>query len=386
MATLGEVTGAVLDDIDLKIGAFAKASFEALTNPVSELITMLLVLALLHLFLSIAMGWATANISGVLRLILRYAFIWGLLASWPAFNTWFYRVITGTPDDVVTIIVTATGIDPGSAGIASIIERFIDAGIGIGDALISNVSISTIPLMLIGVIILFLMLVVAAGVILVIGISKIGIGVLTATAPLFLALLLFAGTKGFFDGWLRLITGFAITYLMAMVMLGFLLFVTEATIQRYTTMAEVNSVAEITEYLLIVILSIFLLRQIPSFGSGIAGSAGIGVDGIREVMQNAYGAYNRAHGLRGDGRSNYAGANRQHQRERLANWGKRQVSRVMPAGDTPVQARSDAQSAARKASAVDAARPEAKASLKGGPGSSPGQARPSRKSWNKGVH
>ena len=378
MATLGEVTGAVLGDIDGKVGAFARASFEALTDPVSSLMTMLLVLALLHLSLSVAMGWTAATMSGVLRLILRYAFIWGLIASWPAFNTWFYAVVTGTPDDVVAIIVAATGIDPDATGISAIIERFIDAGISIGDALIENVSISTIPLMLIGVIILFLMLVVAAGVILVIGISKIGIGVLTATAPIFLALLLFSGTKGFFDGWLRLMTGFAITYLMAMVMLGFLLFVTEDTIQRFAAVEEVNSVAEITEYLLIVILSIFLLRQIPSFGSGIAGSASIGIDGIREVMQNSYGAYNRAHGLRGDGRKNYAAENRQHQRQRLADWGKAQVQRLKTSGDTPAKARSDAQATARKASAVEAARRDAKPFLKGG--------EPSRKNWNKGVH
>ena len=138
-----------------------------------------------------------------------------------------------------------------------------------------------------------------------------------------------------------------------------------------------NSVAEITEYLLIVILSIFLLRQIPSFGSGIAGSAGIGVDGIREVMQNTYGAYNRAHGLRGDGRTNYAAENRRLQRQRLGDWGKAQLQRLSP-NDSPAKARGDAQATSRKASAVEAARRDAKPFLKGG--------EPSRKNWNKGIY
>ena len=242
--------------------------------------------------------------------------------------------------------------------------------------LIENISISTIALVLIGIIILFLMLIVAAGVILVIGMSKIGIGVTTAVAPVFLAMLLFNGSKGFFDGWLRLTVGFAITYLMAMVMLGFLLFVTEQTIKEFSTLDEIARVGEITEYLLIVILTIFLLRQIPSFGASIAGSAAIGVDGISKVTQNAVGAWNRAHGLRGDGRTNFARLNRSHQRQRVAKWAGGKIRTVIGESDTPAQARRDAVDAVKRKSAVDAARPAArKALLQGAPG---------KTAWNKG--
>jgi len=353
MASLGELTGRVLSDIDQKVDGFAEASFRALTDPMSDLMSMLLVLALMHMSLSVAMGWTAATVSSFLRLILRYAVLWGVLASWPAFNAWFYAIVTGMPDDIVRIIVGASGIDEDNNGITLIIERFIDAGISIGDMLIENISISTIALVLIGIIILFLMLIVAAGVILVIGMSKIGIGVTAAVAPIFLAMLLFNGSKGFFDGWLRLTIGFAITYLMAMVMLGFLLFVTEKTIEEFARVDGISRVAEITEYLLIVILTIFLLRQIPSFGASVAGSAAIGVDGISKVTSNAVGAWNRAHGLRGDGRTNFARHNREQQRPRR-----------------------DAVDAAKRKSAVDAARPAArKALLKGAP---------NKTAWNGG--
>ena len=376
MASLGELTGSVLADIDSKVDGFAEASFRALTDPMSDLMAMLLVLALMHMSLSVAMGWAAATVSSFLRLILRYTIIWGLLASWPAFNTWFYSIITGMPDDIVKLVVGATGIDENNYGISIIIERFIDAGISVGDMLIENISISTIALVLIGIIILFLMLIVAAGVILVIGMSKIGIGVTTAVAPVFLAMLLFSGSKGFFDGWLRLTVGFAVTYLMAMVMLGFLLFVTEETIKEFARVDEISRVAEITEYLLIVILTIFLLRQIPSFGASIAGSAAIGVDGISKVTQNAVGAWNRAHGLRGDGRTNFARLNRSHQRQRVAKWTGEKIRTVIGANDTPAQARRDAVDAVKRKSAVDAARPAARKALL--------QGAPSKTAWNKG--
>ena len=376
MSTLGELTSRVLADIDGKVDGFAEASFRALTDPMSDLMAMLLVLALMHMSLSVAMGWAAATVSSLIRLLLRYAIVWGVLASWPSFNAWFYAIVTETPDDIVKLIVGATGIDEDNFGITVIIERFIDAGIDIGDMLIENISISTIALVLIGIIILFLMLIVAAGVILVIGMSKIGIGVTTAVAPVFLAMLLFNGSKGFFDGWLRLTVGFAITYLMAMVMLGFLLFVTEQTIKEFSTLDGIARVGEITEYLLIVILTIFLLRQIPSFGASIAGSAAIGVDGISKVTQNAAGAWNRAHGLRGDGRTNFARHNRSDQRQRLAKWAGEKISTAFGLDDSPARARREAVDAAKRKSAVDAARPAARKALL--------QGAPSKSAWNEG--
>ena len=220
------------------------------------------------------------------------------------------------------------------------------------------------------------MLIVAAGVILVIGMSKIGIGVTTAVAPVFLAMLLFNGSKGFFDGWLRLTVGFAITYLMAMVMLGFLLFVTERTIEEFSIVSGISRVAEITEYLLIVILTIFLLRQIPSFGASIAGSAAIGVDGISKVTENAVGAWNRAHGLRGDGRTNFALHNRSRQRQRITKWAGEKINTAFGSNDSPAQARREAVDAAKRKSAVDAARPAARKALL--------QGAPSKTAWNEG--
>ena len=111
MASLGELTGRVLTNIDAKVDGFAEASFRALTDPMSDLMAMLLVLALMHMSLSVAMGWAAATVSSFLRLILRYAIVWGVLTSWPAFDAWFYGVVTGMPDDIVKLVVGATGID-----------------------------------------------------------------------------------------------------------------------------------------------------------------------------------------------------------------------------------------------------------------------------------
>ena len=62
MSTLGELTSRVLADIDGKVDGFAEASFRALTDPMSDLMAMLLVIALMHLSLSVAMGLSLIHI------------------------------------------------------------------------------------------------------------------------------------------------------------------------------------------------------------------------------------------------------------------------------------------------------------------------------------
>jgi len=348
METLGTLTANVLAAIDAEVHGFAKAGFEALTNPVSDLMGMLLILGVAHALYSLTVTGAGGNF---IQLAIRYAMVWGVATSWSFFAPVFYDVVTGTPDDILKIVVDATGLETGpSGGVAALISGFLDTGVKIGDQLIKNSGIRTLAIAFVGIIILFMMLVVAAGVILVGGVSKIGIGLLTAVAPLFIAMLVFRGTKGFFDGWLRLIVSFAITYLMAMLALGFLLFLAEDILINYESRGDVAAVGETVEFLLIVILTLFLLRQIPSFGAAIAGSAAIGIDGMREFRnfgRDAQAGWNRLHGLQPDGRHKFAAKNREDQR---AAWVARKREQFTSLMGTPGDARASAVKAAEQAS------------------------------------
>ena len=344
MATnsLGNTTADVLVTIDREVHGFAKAGFEALTDPVSNLMAMLFVLAIAHALYSMTVTGASGNF---IQLAIRYALIWGVATSWSFFAPIFYDVVIGTPDDVLKIIVAATGLETGAkGGISALIVAFLDTGVKIGDQLIANSGIRTLAIAFVGIIILFLMLIIAAGVILVAGVSKIGIGLLTAIAPLFIAMLAFRGTKGLFDGWLRLVISFAITYLMAMLSVGFLLFLAEDVLLDYESRGFIDNVGETIEFLLIVILTLFLLRQIPSFGAAIAGSAAIGIDGMQQVGA----ARNRAHGLRGDGRPDHAKANRKEARQNGVERIQRGITRLTGRGAVPhpSQARDNAVAAA----------------------------------------
>lgn len=359
--SLGTATADALAGIDAEVHDFARSGFEALTDPVSSLMSMLLVLALAHALYSLTVTGAAGNF---IQLIIRYALIWGVATSWSFFHVMFYDVITGTPDDVLKIIIAATGLETGAkGGVSALIVAFLDTGVKIGDQLIENSGIRTIAIALIGICILFLMLVIAAGVILVAGVSKIGIGLLTAIAPVFIAMLVFKGTRGFFDGWLRLVVGFTLTYLMAMLSVGFLLYMAEDILIDYETRSSIGAVGETLEFLLIVILTVFLLRQIPSFGAAIAGSAAIGIDGV----QQAGAGWNRAHGLRGDGREPFAGANRREARSKALSSVQRGIGKMTgrAAPPHPSKARGSAIDAAGRASGGSASEAAQSAKARG---------------------
>jgi len=69
-----------------------------------------------------------------------------------------------------------------------------------------------------------LLLLFTVGVLLV---AKIVLGLLLAVGPIFLALLLFASTRGLFEGWLRACIAFALTPLATVMLLGFMLLMLE---------------------------------------------------------------------------------------------------------------------------------------------------------------
>lgn len=349
MESLGTLTANVLAAIDAEVHGFAQAGFEALTDPVSDLMGMLLVLGIAHALYSLTVTGAAGNF---IQLAIRYAMVWGVATSWSFFAPVFYDVITGTPDDILVVVVGATGLETGpKGGVAALISAFLDTGVKIGDQLIENSGIRTLAIALVGIGILTLTLLVAAGVILVGGVSKIGIGLLTALAPLFIAMLVFRGTKGFFDGWLRLMVSFAITYLMAMMALGFLLFLAEDILLDYESRGNIAAVGEVLEFVLIVILTLFLLRQIPSFGAAIAGSAAIGIDGLAAIDRGV----NRAHGLRGDGRERFIWKNRADSRMATAQWVGRKPAQIAD-GIRALTGNRRAPVHEARASAADAAR------------------------------
>lgn len=375
MSVLAESVNTVISSIDGKLYLFWYRSYKALADPTSDLMSMLFILSVIAVLWGAAFGGAPFTLQGLARLFARYAFVWGLMFGWTFFSKNIYDVVTKTPDEIVYIVMDAFGFEAEktATGIQGLLQAYIDTLMGVGDIFAAESAsglFGDIIAGLVFLVILFLALLLALGVLVIIGGSKILFGLLSSITPIMLLLSLSSTTRGLFEGWTRLFLGAVFTYLLAMLAIGFLLVATDSTIEGFRKIEDVDSIGEITGLMLLTILMLFLLRSVPAYGAAIAGSISTGFQGIAEfraAAAHAQGAWNRAHGLRPDGRTNNAAEKRREARARLF----RTVFGDGPGGGGgnggggmhPSEARHTAAQAAERHAAANDARPAAATKL-----------------------
>ena len=372
MSVLADAVNTVIYNIDSKLYLFWYRSYKALADPTSDLMSMLLVLSVAGVLYGAAFGGAPFTLQGLARLFARYAFVWGLMFGWTFFNQNIYDVLTKTPDDVIYIVMSAFGFDAETTatGIQGLLQNYIDTLMRIGDIFAAESASGLFGDIIAGfvfLIILFLTLLLALGVLVIIGGSKILFGLLSSITPIMLLLSLNTPTRGLFDGWLRLFLGTVFTYLLAMLAVGFLLVATDSMIVKFSEIKTIDSIGEITGLLLLTILMLFMLRSMPAYGAAIAGSLALGLQGIGEIRAAAahtQGAFNRAHGLHPDGRPNNASDHRKKFRKEKAEqfrsiFGGGSGGGNDGGGVHPSEARQTADQARQRHSATDDARPAA---------------------------
>lgn len=374
MSVLADSVNTVISAIDGKLYLFWYRSYKALADPTSDLMSMLLVLSVMGVLYSAAFGGAPFTLQGLTRLFARYAFVWGLMFGWTFFNDNIYDLLTKTPDDVIYIVMGAFGFgaETTATGIQGLLQDYIDTLMKIGDIFAAESASGLFGDFIAGLVflvILFLTLLLALGVLVIIGGSKILFGLLSSITPIMLLLSLNAPTRGLFDGWLRLFLGTVFTYLLAMLAVGFLLVATESSINEFKGISKIDNIGEITGLLLLTILMLFMLRSMPAYGAAIAGTLALGLQGIAEIRGAAahtQGTFNRLHGLHPDGRQNNASDNREKARAK----GARRLGRIFGRGDGPngggagdgphpAEARHTADQAVKRHAVTEASRPAA---------------------------
>jgi type IV secretion system protein VirB6 len=197
--------GAMLAHVDCQAQSIGAYGYGALSDPNSSVIVALTAL------LTIFVAWfgirllSGEQIGGrdLMIDVLRVGIVLTLATSWPAFRTLGYDLVMKGPGEIASSIGTATDLQSADDGIVLLTIQGTGRSTGgtersatIGDSF-RGVTLTDQQGFANGRI-LFL-----AGVIGPLAIVKIGAGLLLAIAPLMAGLLLFAGTRDLFIGWLR---------------------------------------------------------------------------------------------------------------------------------------------------------------------------------------
>ena len=117
--------------------------------------------------------------------------------------------------------------------------------------------------------------------------SQIALAVLLALGPLFIVLLLFEGTKRFFELWLAQLANYALVTVLTILVTALILQVVRAYAAQTAALGAAVMTVDALNLLLVTGLALLILRQVPSMAAGL--SRGVGLAGFH-VMSRAMGA------------------------------------------------------------------------------------------------
>lgn len=218
----GRFASELLAYMDCQAASLGAQGYLALAAPGST--GSLLLLALLTIFVALfgyrmLLGDTPTLNDGVLAFV-KIGIVLALTTSWPAYQTLLYDVVLRAPAELASDIGGASGLAGTEADLATRLDG-VDQGLrtlsllGVGVPVIVAPDISQraepslwagFDTFALGASRIVLLGTAAGG----FGLSRLGAGFLLALGPVFVGFLLFAGTRGLFEGWLRGLVGVAL--------------------------------------------------------------------------------------------------------------------------------------------------------------------------------
>ncbi len=222
----------MLTFLDCQAATLGAAGYQALAAPGSSV--MLLITALLTILIAL-LGYRmllgeTPTLREAVLTFVRIGIVLAFATSWPAYRTVVYDVVLRTPADLAAEIGAPAQLPGANGGLAGRLDNLDRAfrtlaiyGPGVSTREQVEQSGGVAPPLFGGfdgfalgsARIAFLV-----GSIGSFALIRLGAGLLLALGPLFLAFLLFDGTRGLFEGWLRALIGLALGGVATAVALG----------------------------------------------------------------------------------------------------------------------------------------------------------------------
>jgi len=220
--------------LDCQAQSLGAQGYQALAAPGSSasiLLTGMITLLIAVIGYRMLLGYVPSVRDGVLTFV-KIGVVFVLASSWPAYQVIIYDVILRSPAEFAASIGGASGLPGMTGGLATRLDG-IDQGLkaiaiaGVGSPPIGSDGVARLPDVApspflgfdsfalgwsrVG----FLVSTLAS-----LALVRIVAGLLLALGPLFAGFLLFEGTRGLFEGWLRALIGSALAALAISIVLG----------------------------------------------------------------------------------------------------------------------------------------------------------------------
>jgi type IV secretion system protein VirB6 len=275
---MNDFLGDLLDRIEETGKLFSSKAYGILGNEIMPLLYVMFLAYVAYYGLQLFMGTARISVSEIIGRVVRMMLILALIDSWDYFNTFFYKWLNNTPEDVGRALLTATGtgITEPTNGLSMIWKSANEAASAFAE---QSGYFAVLP-SLVGIVVLIGALVFIAVALAILLLAKVMTWVLIGTAPIFIACMLFEETRGFGRSWFQQVLLYALIPMFVYVVAAFLITALDPELTKMTNSAGQKEIqlSDIAGFLLLCFAGAFVLVNIQVLAQGIVGgmAAGIG--------------------------------------------------------------------------------------------------------------
>lgn len=249
------------------------SSVAAAINPVFKtLVSLYVVLWGLAMWRGLIQEPMSDGITRIIKIVLIGSFALNVAVYSPRIADTLFK----TPEQLSGVVWPTAG-GPVASGTGAVLDAALDKAVSIAGSFTSAMSwsapFSAIILAIYSFVVLLLAAVLIGYAAALIMLAKIGLSIVLAVGPIFIALLLFEATRGFFQGWLGQALNFLFTYVLAALVVALALTFFDSAASNalaYMTASGPDLVAALPAFL-VGIATILVLKQVPGIASGLAG-------------------------------------------------------------------------------------------------------------------
>ena len=270
----------LFETFDTVIAGFASTVSSQVMVAVTPVLRAALILWVVGWGLLIMSGTVHQPVREFLRRLLRNGVILTFATSAGYYQGTVAELVRTVPDDLASVIlgaepVVGPGLDPTGAGSAlgALIDRAAGQGLAAANDTLAKGGLLTedgIVFYTFGVLLLLstVALVSVGGAILIT--AKLVLGILVALGPLFIAALLFAATRRFFERWTAMVVTYGLLVVLFAALFTFLLGVYGHYMTRVRLDGSVNAGYAVAGALILSVVSILVLREVKPLAIGLA--------------------------------------------------------------------------------------------------------------------
>lgn len=282
----------LLISIDLAIWNFAIAMFKGISNDITSTLRLMMILSITLYGLAMMKGWVETNLKEAIKHVFMALIVYIFATNVWLFTSLTYEIFTNAPNQLMGRILSIyRGHD--EAGINTFIGGAYDKGMRAAGDLMFGSNWNALGLKLIGLLVAVATIAMCGYAGFLVVMSKIAVAVLIGLSPIFIAFMMFKGTRGLFEGWLRQVLNFALIPILTYTLMIFCLAIIYIPLSDMAHAQEGGNLTavEVMPYIATCFVSFLLLLQVMGIASGISGGVSLSTLGVVSNRFSKHGSF-----------------------------------------------------------------------------------------------